>query len=222
MILKKHKKTIGVVLAILIAFGTFAYQFNKIHTLKEELYNKQQVEVRLDKTEHTETKMFKKSIREKFNEVKSYKVLDGKVNLKHTYEYEDDAILGMKKRVTISGFCDVYFDYNVDLSTAEIHETENKITIKIDEPTLNKDSLHAIKDSYKQINSSTKYGVLANKEDVRTAMEYYYASLEERASDKITTLYNEEKANHLEYNAKKQVKKLVKTFVDKKVIVEYK
>ena len=35
-------------------------------------------------------------------------------------------------------------------------------------------------------------------------------------------LYNEEKANHLEYNAKKQVKKLVKTFVDKKVIVEYK
>ena len=33
MILKKHKKTIGVVLAILIAFGTFAYQFNKIHTL---------------------------------------------------------------------------------------------------------------------------------------------------------------------------------------------
>ncbi len=222
MIFKRRKRAIAVVLAVLTVIGGFAYQFNKIHTLKEELYNKQQVEVRLDKTEHTETKMFKKSIREKFNEVKSYKVLDGKINLKHTYEYEDDAILGMKKRVTISGFCDVYFDYNVDLSTAEIHETENKITIKIDEPTLNEDSLHAIKDSYKQINSGTKYGVLANKEDVRTAMEYYYASLEETAGDKITILYNEEKANHLKYNAKKEVKKLVETFVDKKVVVKYK
>lgn len=220
--IKKHKKTIGIIMAIMLAFGSFGFQWHKINTLKEELYTKQQIELRERKTESIETKMYKDTVEEKFNELKSYKVVDGKINFKHKYNYEDDYALGLKKRISIGGFCDVYYQYDVDLSTAEIHETEKKITIKLDKPTLNVDSLHAVKNSYKQIRSETTYNLFANKEDSRTAMQYYYESLEDRAIEEIGELYEVEKQNHLEYNTKKEVKNLVKTFVDKKVQVEFK
>lgn len=220
--IKKHKKTIGIIMAIMLAFGSFGFQWHKINTLKEELYTKQQIELRERKTESIETKMYKDTVEEKFNELKSYKVVDGKINFKHKYNYEDDYALGLKKRISIGGFCDVYYQYDVDLSTAEIHETEKKIVIKLDKPTLNVDSLHAVKNSYKQIRSETTYNLFANKEDSRTAMQYYYESLEDRAIEEIGELYEVEKQNHLEYNTKKEVKNLVKTFVDKKVQVEFK
>lgn len=220
--IKKHKKTIGIIMAIMLAFGSFGFQWHKINTLKEELYTKHQIELRERKTESIETKMYKDTVEEKFNELKSYKVVDGKINFKHKYNYEDDYALGLKKRISIGGFCDVYYQYDVDLSTAEIHETERKITIKLDKPTLNVDSLHAVKSSYKQIKSETTYNLFANKEDSRTAMQYYYESLEDRAIEEIGELYETEKQNHLEYNTKKEVKNLVKTFVDKKVQVEFK
>lgn len=220
--IKKHKKTIGVIMAIMLAFGGFGFQWHKINTLKEELHTKHQIELRERKTESIETKMYKDTVEEKFNELKSYKVVDGKINFKHRYNYEDDYALGLKKRISIGGFCDVYYQYDVDLSTAEIHETEKKIIIKLDKPTLNVDSLHAVKNSYQQIKSETTYNLFANKEDSRTAMQYFFESLEDRAIEDIDELYEVEKQNHLEYNAKKEVKNLVKTFVDKKVIVEYK
>lgn len=220
--IKKNKKTIAVVMAILLTFGCLGLQWHKINTLKEELFTKQQIELRERKTESIETKMYKNTIEEKFNELKSYKVVDGRINFKHKYNYEDDYALGLKKRVTIGGFCDVYFQYDVDLSKAEIQETDKKIVIKIDRPTLNEDSLHAVKNSYQQIKSETTYNLFANKEDSRTAMQFYYESLEDRAIKEIGELYEEEKENHLEYNAKKEVKNLVKTFVDKKVQVEFK
>ena len=220
--IKKHKKTIGIIMAIMLAFGSFGFQWHKINTLKEELYTKHQIELRERKTESIETKMYKDTVEEKFNELKSYKVVDGKINFKHKYNYEDDYALGLKKRVTIGGFCDVYFQYDVDLSKAEIQETDKKIVIKIDRPTLNEDSLHAVKNSYQQIKSETTYNLFANKEDSRTAMQFYYESLEDRAIKEIGELYEKEKENHLEYNAKKEVKNLVKTFVDKKVQVEFK
>ena len=209
-------------MAIMLAFGSFGFQWHKINTLKEELYTKHQIELRERKTESIETKMYKDTVEEKFNELKSYKVVDGKINFKHKYNYEDDYALGLKKRVTIGGFCDVYFQYDVDLSKAEIQETDKKIVIKIDRPTLNEDSLHAVKNSYQQIKSETTYNLFANKEDSRTAMQFYYESLEDRAIKEIGELYEKEKENHLEYNAKKEVKNLVKTFVDKKVQVEFK
>ena len=220
--IKKNKKTIAVVMAILLTFGCLGLQWHTINTLKEELFTKQQIELRERKTESIETKMYKNTIEEKFNELKSYKVVDGRINFKHKYNYEDDYALGLKKRVTIGGFCDVYFQYDVDLSKAEIQETDKKIVIKIDRPTLNEDSLHAVKNSYQQIKSETTYNLFANKEDSRTAMQFYYESLEDRAIKEIGELYEEEKENHLEYNAKKEVKNLVKTFVDKKVQVEFK
>ena len=220
--IKKHKKTIGIIMAIMLAFGTFGFQWHKINTLKEELYTKHQIELRENKTESIETKMYKDTVEEKFNELKSYKVVDGKINFKHRYNYEDDYALGLKKRISIGGFCDVYYQYDVDLSTAEIHETEKRITIKLDKPTLNVDSLHAVKNSYQQIKSETTYNLFANKEDSRTAMQYFFESLEDRAIEDIDELYETEKQNHLEYNTKKEVKNLVKTFVDKKVQVEFK
>ena len=222
MIFKRRKRAIAVVLAVLTLIGGFSYQWHKIKTLEREVFNKQQIEMRLNKTESIETYMYEETIREKFNELKTYKVLDGKLNFKHTYNYTDDVILGLEKKIKITAFNDVYFQYDLDLSTAQIYETDKKIVVKIDKPYLNEETLHVVKNSTQIIKSATTYSVLSTKKDTQTAMQYYYESLEDRAIKDITTLYNEEKANHLEYNAKKQVKKLVKTFVDKKVIVEYK
>ena len=222
MIFKRRKRAIAVVLAVLTLIGGFSYQWHKIKTLEREVFNKQQIEMRLNKTESIETYMYEETIREKFNELKTYKVLDGKLNFKHTYNYTDDVILGLEKKIKITAFNDVYFQYDLDLSTAQIYETDKKIVVKIDKPYLNEETLHVVKNSTQIVKSATTYSILSTKKDTQTAMQYYYESLEDRAIKDITTLYETEKQNHLKYNAKKEVKKLVETFVDKKVVVKYK
>ncbi len=88
---------------------------------------------------------------------------------------------------------------------------------------LDSKTLHVEQDSIQLINSSTYSSWFADKEDNRIAMNEFTQSFEKEAAKRIDKYYKEEVKNHMPYQAKVQVKKLVGSFIrDKEIIVEVK
>ena len=213
---KRMRKILaGTLLAFVLLTG-FGCQHQKIKALEEQVSVKQEQQVK------SETKMYKDTIRRKFNEMQSYRIEEGKINFKHDFTYEKKATFSTHK-VNISAFGDVYYAYDVDLKDASVVETEDTITIYLPSAYLDKDSLHVEQDSLQFVNSKTYSSFFADKEDNREAMKQFITSFEEKAGVKIDKYYKEEAKNHLPYQSKVQVKKLVGSFVhDKDIIVEVK
>ena len=216
--IKLNKRVRKVLLPILlsgvIVVTAFGCQQRKIKELESQIQTKQVTTV---------TNMNKDAIISKFNEIRTYKVEDGKINFNHSYKYEDKAFLGFKKRINITAFADVYYQYNVDLQDASIIETEDKITILVPAAYLDKDTLHVEQDSIQYVESGTDSNIFTNKDDTREAHDEFIVSLEKEAGKRIQRYYNEESKKHIPYVTKKAVKKLVESFVhDKEIIVEVK
>ena len=213
---KRVRKILAGVLLGLLLFTGFGCQHRKINYLEDQINGKQEQQVT------TKTHMYKDAIVNKFNDMQSYKIEDGKINFKHDFSYSKKATFTTHE-VSISAFADVYYEYDVDLSNANITETEDTITILLPEPYLNEESLHVDLDSIQYINSKTHSSLFANKEDSRNASKEFISSLEKEAYKKIDKYYAEENKGHIPYNAKKQVKKLVGSFIhDKEIVVDMK
>ena len=213
---KRMRKLLAGILLTSVLLTGFSCQQQKIKSLEEQVNTKQEQQVK------SETKMYKDTIRRKFNEMQSYRIEEGKINFKHDFTYEKKATFSTHK-VNISAFGDVYYAYDVDLRDISMVETEDTITIYLPSAYLDKDSLHVEQDSLQFVNSKTYSSFFADKEDNREAMKQFITSFEKEASVEIDKYYKEEAKNHLPYNSKKQVKKLVESFVrDKDVIVKMK
>lgn len=204
----------------LILIGIFTYQYRKINKLEYDLNIKKQVEERA--TDYTETQMDKNTIEEKFNELQTYKVFDGKINFKHVYNYDAEGILGIHRKCKLTATSDVYYQAEVSLAEAEIEETEDKITITLENPFIDEDTVHRIKNTMHIIEDETNTSLLSNKEDVRKTSQYWEESLDETAYKSISDYYKlDGNMDYIKSKAKKEVKKLVGKFTDKKVVVEF-
>lgn len=208
---KRMRRLLAGALVVFVLLAGFSCQHQKIKALEEQVSVKQEQQVK------SETKMYKDTIRRKFNEMQSYRIEEGKINFKHDFTYKKKATFSTHK-VNISAFGDVYYAYDVDLKDASVVETEDTITIYLPSAYLDKDSLHIEQDSLQFVNSKTYSSFFADKEDNREAMKQFVTSFEKEASVKIDKYYKEESKNHLPYNSKKQVKKLVESFVHDKTI----
>ena len=100
---KRMKKLLAGTLVAFVLMTMFSCQHQKIKALEEKVNVKQEQQV-----EKTETKMYKDTIRNKFNEMQSYQVEEGKINFKHDFTYEKKATFSTHK-VNISAFGDVYY-----------------------------------------------------------------------------------------------------------------
>ena len=211
---KVRKVLLPILLSAVIVVTGFGCQHRKIKELESQIQTKQV---------KTITNMNKDAIISKFNEVRTYKVEDGKINFNHKYTYEDKAFLGFKKKINITAFADVYYQYNVDLQDASIIETEDKITILLPKAYLDKDTLHVKQDSIQYVESGTNSNIFADKDDNREAHDEFIVSLEKEAAKRIDRYYTEESENHIPYVTKKAVKKLVESFVhDKEIEIKFK
>ena len=82
----------------------FIGQRNKINELKKEVYV--QTQMTEERQNYTETKIDISSIEEKFNNEKKYEILNGTINIKHSYHRERDSILGLKSYYKLTGTAD--------------------------------------------------------------------------------------------------------------------
>lgn len=156
---------IGSLLGISILFTSMFVQHKKIKQLEKDLYiQTEQTEQRYN---YTETEIDTSSIKEKFNQEKKYELFSGTVNIKHSYNYERDSILGMKSKCKLTGTANFYYQYVINLSSYKILQcTNNNIKISIDKPYLNEGSCHRENNSFYRIDDECSNNILSNKNDI--------------------------------------------------------
>ncbi len=186
------KVILGTTLGLFILLGALIVhnQNQQISQLKTDLYLKQQVEERA--TDQTISIVNVKTVQEKMNELKTYSVLkNSKVSMTHTYMYEEDAFLGLKKRATLKGTANLVYNYDISFANATVTQDENgTITVEISEPTLDIESVHYEKDTL--IWEQNDYNLLCGEDEGQKVTKYFLESFVEQGIDKIQDMYNDE------------------------------
>ena len=197
---------------ILIMASMLLYNNNKIKQLEDDLYLKQQVEER--ENDYSISLLNKKTIQENFNKTKSYSILkNSKVSQTTTYQYEEEAWLGLKKRATLKGTANLVFNYDVSLSDATIEILNNGKTLKviISEPFLDEESVHMDKDSL--IIHEDNYNILCGEYEGQQTMKYFNDTFVNNGIDNIKELYNNvSKRQEINKIAIGEIRALIETF----------
>ena len=216
----RNKIIAGVLVFVTLLGGGIGYkhQQQQINNLKYQLELKQMKEERA--TDYTISSYDTKNIEFKFNEIKEYKIMDSSISMKHKYIYTDEAFLGLHRKAILTGNVNIYFQYNVSLVDAEIKETDNEITINISKAYLDKDTVHIIPNTFIKIEDECSHNILSNYESGRKIQQHWNESAVENSYKYIEEYFNDSKK--IELHTKEQVKELVQTLTNKKVIVNIK
>lgn len=191
---------IGSLLGISILFTSMFVQHKKIKQLEKDLYiQTEQTEQRYN---YTETEIDTSSIKEKFNQEKKYELFSGIINIKHSYNYERDSILGMKSRCKLTGTANFYYQYVINLSSYKILQcTNDNIKISIDKPYLNEESCHRENNSFYRIDDECSNNILSNKNDMEKITRGWEDTFDTKGIKYIKDYYEDEylmnKANNI-------------------------
>ena len=129
----------------------------------------------------------------------------------HTYKYSEDAWLGLKRKAVLKGTGNLVYDYDILLNSADIQSDveNNTITILLDAPYLDEESVHIEKDS---LILDSDYNWLCGSEEGDKVRGYFSDNFIEEGIASLNEHYNtENNRNKLNQNAISQVKKLVET-----------
>lgn len=191
---------IGSLLGISILFTSMFVQHKKIKQLEKDLYiQTEQTEQRYN---YTETEIDTSSIKEKFNQEKKYELFSGTINIKHSYNYERDSILGMKSRCRLTGTANFYYQYVINLSSYKILQcTNDNIKISIDKPYLNEESCHRENNSFYRIDDECSNNILSNKNDMEKITRGWEDTFDTKGIKYIKDYYKDDylmnKANNI-------------------------
>ena len=191
-----------------ILTGAFLNQYCEIKQLEKELYIQQNMTEQ--RHNYTETLIDTSSIKEQLNEECNFKVLDGTINIRHTYVYQRDSIFGMKSKYRLVGNADFYYSITVDLSQSHItRATNQKIIIEVPRATIDKDAYHRVPNSFVRLDSECDTNLLANKNDAERATRQWEDSFDTKGAEYVESYMNRESIkNKIDQNTKRQVKTL--------------
>ena len=147
----RNKIIAGVVTFVIALGGVMGWQHqqHKINDLQSKLEMQQDIN-------HKERGNYSsvidvRTIKNEFNELNSYKIFDGTMVLRHKYEYQRDSFLGLKSKGTLVANAKAYYEFNVDLKKAVVTIRGNTINIELPRPTLNRNSVHMVNDTFKEV-----------------------------------------------------------------------
>lgn len=190
MNMKKYASTkvIAIVTAIMLVLGGLFNQHYKIKKLNEELYiQRNMTEQRYN---YTKTEIDKSSIKEELNKLCEYKIMDGTVNIKHTYAYERESILGLKSRSKLVGTADLYYALVLNLKDAVILKADNDvIKIEVDLPTIDEDACHRVANSFIRLDDECSENLLVNNKDTETATRHWEDTFDKKGTGYIKEYY---------------------------------
>mgnify|MGYP003287525374 CR=1 FL=1 len=207
---KKVKVIVAGLLAVATVGGLFGYGHNKIKSLEYQLQTKQYYEQTSSGVSHTQ--MSAKDVKDELNKLHDYSILkDNKVNMKHTYEYQADSILGLKKKAKLTATGTIVYDVDVRLTNATVYYDMNgRLIVKLDEPFVDNESIHMDRSTYHVIKDESN--ILCNEKDGANVVNYWNNSFIQNATQKINDHYKGEyERNKINDLAKKQVSDLLRT-----------
>ncbi len=190
MSLRKYasKKIIAIVTAIMLVISGITIQHYKIKKLQNELYIQQNMTEQ--RYNYTATSVNIKTLEEELNSLCEYKILDGTVNIKHTYAYQKDGILGFKKKYKLVGTADFYYELVVNFKDIKIISlTDDEIILEINYPVVNEDACHRVPNTFIRLDDECDENLLSNKEDAEKATRHWEDTFDCKGTEFISEYY---------------------------------
>ena len=203
------KKAAAIGLSGVVLSGVFLNQQYEINKLEEDLQI--QKNITDQKYNYTETILDVTSLKERLNEECNFKVLDGSINIRHTYEHKRDSILGFKSQYKLTGKADFYYALTVDLSRSTIiRATDKTITIEVPRAKIDEKAYHRVANSFVRIDAECDTNILANKRDAETATRQWEDSFDTKGVEYIQKYMTRENIrNTVDQHTIRQVKLLL-------------
>lgn len=203
------KKAAAIGLSGIVLSGVFLNQQYEINKLEEDLQI--QKNITDQKYNYTETILDVTSLKERLNEECNFKVLDGSINIRHTYVYKRDSILGFKSQYKLTGKADFYYALTVDLSKSTIiRATDKTITIEVPRAKIDDKAYHRVANSFVRIDAECDTNILANKRDAETATRQWEDSFDTKGVEYIQKYMTRENIrNTVDQHTIRQVKLLL-------------
>lgn len=203
------KKVVAILMSAMLILGGFFSQQHKITELKRELYIQENMTDQ--KYNYTETEIDISTLKEKMNKQCDFKVFDGTINIKHTYMYQRDSILGLKSKYKLVGTADYYYALVVNLQQAQITKaTKNKIVMEVPRAEIDKPACHRVANTFIRMSDECDDNILANKEDTERATRQWEDSFDTKGLQYVEEYYNYyEQQNKLEKATVHQIKALL-------------
>ena len=195
-----NKKVIAIVTAIMLVISSIVIQHRKIKNLQDELYiQKNMTEQRYN---YTVTSADTKTLEEELNNLCEYKILDGVVNIKHTYAYQKDGVFGLKKKYKLVGTANFYYELVVNLKDVNIISlTDDEIVLEINYPVVNEEACHRVQNTFIRIDDECDESLLSNKDDAEKATRHWEDTFDVKGTEFISEYYTYE-------DVKKDIKKI--------------
>ena len=181
-------KVIAIIMTAMLMVGGFFNQQHKITELEKELYI--QKNMTDQKYNYTETEIDISTLKEQMNKECNFKVLDGTINIKHTYVYQRESILGLKSKYKLVGTADYYYAMVVNLQQAEIIKaTEHKITMEVPRAIIDKPACHRVANTFIRMSDECDSNLLANKVDTERATRQWEDTFDTKGLEYVEDYY---------------------------------
>lgn len=181
---KLKTKVIAVGLTGVVVSGVVLNQQFEIRQLERDLQIQQNITDQ--KHNYTETMIDVSTLKEQLNEECNFKVLDSTINIRHTYSYKRDSILGFKSEYKIVGTADFYYALTTNLSQATIMKaTENKIVIEVPRATIDEKAYHRVANSFIRLDHECSANILSSKRDAEKATRQWEDSFDTKGIEYV-------------------------------------
>jgi hypothetical protein len=203
------KKAAAIGLSSVVLTGIFLNQQYEINKLEEDLYI--QKNMTEQKHNYTETIIDVATLKERLNEECNFKVLDSTINIRHTYVYKRDSILGFKSEYKLTGRADFYYALTVDLSQSKIIQaTDKKITIEVPKAKIDDKAYHRVANSFVRLDDECDTNILTNKNDAERATRQWEDSFDTKGIEYVQNYIERENIqNKIDQHTVRQVQLLL-------------
>ena len=179
-----NKKVIAVGLTGVIISGVVINQQYEIKQLEKDLQIQQNIADQ--KHNYTETSIDISTLKERLNEECNFKVLDSTINIRHTYSYKRDSILGFKSEYKLVGTADFYYALTTDLSQSTITKaTRDKIVIEVPKAKIDEKAYHRVANSFVRLDHECSTNILSNKQDAEKATRQWEDSFDTKGIEYV-------------------------------------
>ena len=181
---KLKTKVIAVGLTGVVISGVIINQQYEINQLEKDLQIQQNIADQ--KHNYTETSIDITTLKERLNEECNFKVLDSTINIRHTYSYKRDSILGFKSEYKLVGTADFYYALATDLSQSTIIKaTRDKIVIEVPRATIDEKAYHRVANSFVRLDLECSANILSNKQDAEKATRQWEDSFDTKGIEYV-------------------------------------
>ncbi len=198
-------KVVAILASTLLILGSMMFQHKKIVDLKNQVTTQKTTIEQL--TNRTNTFIDVNSIETKLNVQCEFKITDGKVNIKHSYEYSRDGMLGMQHTNKIVGTADLYYQLTTNLRYAKVlYADYDQINVMVELPEVNDKACHRVVGSFRRMDDECSQSILSNRLDAQTALNHWEDTFDLKGIEKIKEYYT---YNDVKQNLIKQTEKQI-------------